>query len=100
MRDRRYAIHSFPAPDRDDEFYLTGAAEQREDPELEAKVRAAFAATGAQSDGKELLFEFDIERALLASYKKCGEPDNWPPVYTRWHAPPTGVPPEAREGPA
>ena len=42
--------------------------------------------TGATSSGDELLFEFDIEHALLASYKKRGEPDNWPPAYTKWHA--------------
>src|SRR5215467_8832527 len=30
-RDGRFALHSFPLPDRDDEFYLTGRARRRED---------------------------------------------------------------------
>jgi hypothetical protein len=28
---------------------------------------------------------FDIQRALLSTYKKRGEPDNWPPIYQKWH---------------
>jgi hypothetical protein len=85
-RDGRYAIHSFPLPDRDDEFYLTGRAAHREDSKLREEVRAAYLATGGGSDGSEQLFEFQIERALLSTYKKRGEPDNWPPRYARWRA--------------
>ncbi len=87
LRDGRYAIHSFPARDRDDEFYFTGRACLREDAHLVERVRAALAATGATSSGDETLYEFDIERALLAQYKARGQPDNWPPRYTRWLAP-------------
>ena len=87
LRDGRYAIHSFPSPDRDDEFYLTGRALRRDDAALTGRVRAAFIATGGTSTEDELLFEFDIEHVLLATYKKRGEPDNWPPIYTKWHAP-------------
>ena len=43
-------------------------------------------ATGGGSDGSERLFEFDIEHVLLSTYKKGGEPDNWPPRYEKWHA--------------
>ena len=85
-RDGRYAIHSFPCPDRDDEFYLTGRATARRGDDLVAGVRTAYLATGATSSDDETLFEFDIERVLLATYKKRGEPDNWPPVYRRWPA--------------
>ncbi len=85
-RGGRYALHSVPLPDRDDEFYLTGRAVSRDDPELREEVRAAFRATGASSDGSEALFELRIERALLSTYKKRGEPDNWPPRYTKWSA--------------
>lgn len=85
-RDGRYALHSFPAPDRDDEFYLAGRALRRDDPALERSVRAAYLATGGGSDGIEQLFEFRIERALLSTYKKRGEPDNWPPHYAKWRA--------------
>ena len=86
LRDGRYAIHTFPSPDRDDEFYLTGRAIRRDDAELTHTVRAAFLATGGTSTNDEMLFEFDIEHVLLDTYKKRGEPDNWPPIYTKWHA--------------
>jgi hypothetical protein len=85
IRDGRYAIHSFPLPDRDDEFFLSGRAILREDHSLEESVRAAYRATGGGSDGSERLFEFDIQRVLLSTYKKRGEPNNWPPVYQKWH---------------
>jgi hypothetical protein len=87
LRDGRYAIHSFPSPERDDEFYLTGRAAQRGDAALAAAVRRTMNATGATSSGDEALFEFDIERVLLATYKKRGEPDNFPPAYTKWADP-------------
>lgn len=85
-RDGRYALHTFPSPEVDDEFYLTGRATPLDDPPLTARVRAAFLATGGTSTNDELLFEFHIEHALLATYKKRGEPDSFPPKYTKWHA--------------
>ena len=85
VRDGRYAIHSFPLPDRDDEFYITGRSVVRDDPSLEQAVRASYLATGGGSDGSERLFEFMIERVLLSTYKKRGEPENWPPSYEKWH---------------
>jgi len=87
VRDGRYAVHTFPAMDRDDEFYVTGRAIVRDDLDLEERVRASFVATGGHSSGGERLFELDIEHALLATYKKRGEPNAFPPKYTKWHAP-------------
>jgi hypothetical protein len=84
FRDGRYAAHSFPSPDRDDEFYFTGRAHPRSDAQLVDRVRQTMTSTGATSSGDEALFEFDIERALLAQYKARGEPENWPPRYTKW----------------
>lgn len=84
VRDGRYAIHSFPLPDRDDEFYLSGRSRLQTDAALEEAVRASYRATGGGSDGSERLFEFMIERVLLSTYKRRGEPDNWPPRYDRW----------------
>jgi hypothetical protein len=86
LRDGRCAIHSFALPDRDDEFYIAGRASMLEDPELRRSVRDTFLATAGLSDGSEMLFTFDLEHAMLATYKKRGEPDNWPPIYTKWHA--------------
>jgi len=85
LRDGRFALHTFPVPDRDDEFYLTGRVIDRRDRALVDHVRASFLACGGTSTADELLFEFDIEHALLATYKKRGEPNNWPPIYTKWH---------------
>jgi hypothetical protein len=87
LRDGRYAVHAFPARDRDDEFLVTGRARRVDDAVAEAAVRAAYAASGGGSDHSELLFELLIASALLATYKARGEPDNWPPRYTRWRAP-------------
>ena len=87
LRDGRYALHTFPSKDVDDEFYVTGRALHRDDAQLAGRVRAAFVATGGTSTNDELLFEFAIEHALLSVYKKRGEPNNWPPRYTKWHAP-------------
>ena len=86
LRDGRYALHTFPAVDRDDEFYVTGYATHRDDAALAARVRAAFIATGGHSTGDEMLFTLDIAHALLATYKKRGEADAFPPRYTKWHA--------------
>jgi hypothetical protein len=87
LRDGRYALHSFPCVEIDDEFYLTGRALRRDDAALAERVQAAFRATGGQSGSDEMLFELSIEHALLSAYKKRGEPDNFPPKYTKWHAP-------------
>lgn len=86
LRDGRYALHAFPSKDVDDEFYVTGRAAHLVDAALAGRVRAAFLATGGTSTNDELLFEFHIEHALLSTYKRRGEPNNWPPVYTKWHA--------------
>ena len=84
LRDGRYALHAFPPADADDEFYATGRAIRQSDPELRASVAAAQVKSGATTSSDEELFELRIERALWSKYKPRGEPDNWPPVYTRW----------------
>jgi len=86
LRDGRFALHTFPCQDVDDEFYLTGRARRRDDAALSAAVRATFA-TPDEATMDELLFEFDIEHAMLATYKPRGTPNNFPPRYTKWHAP-------------
>lgn len=87
LRDGRYAIHSFPLEDRDDEFYLTGRVQRRD--EMETGVRQAFLAQAdtTTSSGDEVCFEFLLERALLAEYPVRGEGPAWPPTYTKWPAP-------------
>ena len=86
IRDGRFALHSFPAPDADDEFYLTGRAEPEPDPAIVDRVAAAQVARGATTSGDELAFRLQLERALFSRYKPRGEPDNWPPEYLKWSA--------------
>ncbi len=81
-RDGRFAIHSFPPEDVDDEFSVQGRAREVTDADTIAAVRATYTAPIQSSD--ETLFEFLIERALLATYSTR---PSWPPTYTRWIAP-------------
>jgi hypothetical protein len=77
-RDGRYALHSYPPADVDDEFYVTGRVTEV----VEAKVRDAVAAAyRGPVHEDDALFTFDLERCLLAKYKQRGD---WPPTYTRW----------------
>jgi hypothetical protein len=78
-RDGRYAVHAIPPESVDDEFAVDGRAREITDAAVIARVRAAYHAPIQTAD--EVLFEFDIERALLATY---GPRPSWPPVYTRW----------------
>jgi hypothetical protein len=79
-RDGRYALHSFPPEHVDDEFYVTGRATEEFDPAIRKAVAAAYQNHVADD---HVLFHFDIERSLLATYKHRGD---WPPAYTRWAA--------------
>jgi hypothetical protein len=81
-RDGRYALHSFPAVEVDDEFSVMGSALLVEDRDVRTAVRRAYKATFQSED--EVLFELRIERALHAKYEKR---PSWPPVYRRWRDP-------------
>ena len=78
-RDGWYAVHAFAPEHVDDEFAVDGRATEVTDADVIARVRAAYHAPIQTAD--EVLFEFDIERALLATY---GPRPAWPPVYNRW----------------
>jgi hypothetical protein len=80
-RDGRYALHSFPCVDVDDEFFIAGVATRCTDADLEAVVRAGLP---FNSSGDDPPFMLRIERALLSTY---GPRPSWPPEYTRWTAP-------------
>ena len=77
-RDGRYALHSYPPEGADDEFYVTGTASEVTDADLRARVDAAY-----QNDvpPDHALFQLDIDRVLLATYRHLGD---WPPIYTHW----------------
>jgi Pyridoxamine 5'-phosphate oxidase len=78
LRDGRYALHTFPNPEVDDEFTVSGRVERCDDPAVREVVYAAYTATG-----NDTLFELWLERALHAKY---GPRPSWPPVYMRWPA--------------
>ncbi|MFN8506830.1 MAG: pyridoxamine 5'-phosphate oxidase family protein [Dehalococcoidia bacterium] len=77
LRDPRVAIHTQGMPDRDDELALTGTARPRDDAVLLRAVEAAFLASGGHSRD-HVLFEFDIESALLVTYGPRGESTSRP----------------------
>lgn len=81
-RDGRYAMHALPGK-RDDEFYVTGRATLIEDEPTRALVTET-AAHEIRAD--DLIFDFDIERAMTAYWEKVGQPGTYP-VRQFWHAP-------------
>ncbi len=80
-RDPRAAIHALSPEEVDDEFYLAVKARREPDAAVREAVAEVYRATGGNTNDTELLFEFDIERALLATYKHRGD---WPPLYRKW----------------
>jgi hypothetical protein len=83
QRDARYALHAMPGEEVDDEFMVRGRGRRRAvDVDLHrAIVDAAKPATvGADT---ELLFELELDRAMIATYTHRGQ---WPPVYAIWRA--------------
>ncbi len=79
-RDGRFALHSFPNPQVDDEFYVTGRARRVDDRPIRQIVYDAYIATGAFTSN-DTLFELWLDSALHAKY---GPRPSWPPRYTKW----------------
>ena len=82
LRDGRFALHSFPNPQVDDEFTVRGHAERVDDAAIRQIVYDAYTATGAFTSD-DTLFELRLERVLHAKY---GPRPSWPPAYTSWTA--------------
>src|SRR3954471_2866956 len=59
LRDGRYALHAFPKPETDDEFYVSGTAVVVDDPATRTSVTNATTANVGQAE--ETLFALDIE---------------------------------------
>jgi hypothetical protein len=81
-RDGRYALHSFPGPNKDDEFLVMGRARFVDDPKRTERVREDLKARGVTSTEDDDLFEFGIDRAMHADYP--GGHGTWPPKYSTW----------------
>jgi hypothetical protein len=82
LRDGRFALHSFPCPEVDDEFLVMGRARMIDDESLRSRVLADLKSKGMTSTEDELLFEFQIDRAMHAAYN--GPHGTWPPKYAVW----------------
>jgi hypothetical protein len=82
VRDGRFALHSFPCPEVDDEFLVMGRARMIDDPSLRSRVLADLKSKGMTSTEDESLFEFQIDRAMHAAYN--GPHGTWPPKYAVW----------------
>jgi len=82
IRDGRFALHSFPCPDVDDEFLVMGRARMIDDAAFRSRVLADLKSKGMTSTEDELLFEFQIDRAMHAAYP--GGHGTWPPKYAVW----------------
>jgi hypothetical protein len=88
-RDPRYALHSFPAADNEDAFYLTGRANRVPDEALSQAAAAQFIAerqmeSVPQEFYEGLFYEFFIGRCLLTQTTGQGD---WQPRHSVWAAP-------------
>jgi hypothetical protein len=88
LRDGRYAMHSFPAEENEDAFYLTGTARPVDDRRLRAALEAQFMAERRLAEpppgmDEQMLFEFDIQRCLHTSTTGHGD---IAPRHTLWPA--------------
>ena len=78
-RNGFYAMHSFPCPDDENAFYVTGRAHLVDDSAVRAALSRQFVAERAQfavpppSDNDQL-FEFDIDSCLLTRTTGHGDP--------------------------
>jgi hypothetical protein len=79
-RDGRYALHSNPCADNDDEFYCSGTAHRIEDHVLRDAISGI--AKHAVGD-EEVLYELEIDRALHTTWKNPRQPDT-EPIYSKW----------------
>jgi hypothetical protein len=88
QRDGRYALHSFPADENEDAFYVTGRARPVNDDDIKAALAQQFATERSLSEPPPevdgwLLFALDIQSALLTRTTGRGDPS---PRHVVWRA--------------
>lgn len=86
LRDGRYALHSFPCEDSDDEAYLSGVATPVADP---VRAREIAARCHAAEEVDWQLFTLGVEAAMVG---RPGVPGRAGPSYRVWRAPARSVP--------
>ena len=81
-RDGRFALHSFPPAEVDDEFVVTGRAVEVDDEPGSDRWTALCAATTADVGvAGEVLFRLDVETAMASIYEGRGI---YPPARLTW----------------
>ena len=86
-RDGRYALHSYPPEEADDEAYLAGRAHPVDDPRVIARLATALHAS-PEVDWR--LFELTVETAMLRRHGNGGAlpfAAQLPPVTQTWRDP-------------
>jgi hypothetical protein len=88
-RDGRYALHSYPPEESDDEAYVTGRARPVTDPAVITRLAEALRAS-PMVDWR--LFEFDIATAMLRRHGPAGALPlamtlRYPPITRSWRDP-------------
>jgi hypothetical protein len=88
-RDGRYALHSFPADDNEDAFYVTGHVHLLSDPAAVTAAAEQFARERNEPEPPDAsadweLFAFDIESCMLTTTTGHGDPA---PRHRVWSAP-------------
>jgi hypothetical protein len=87
LRDRRFALHSFPAEADEDAAYLSGEVSDVQDPTLRGAVLARYVEERPRLDvaaarlDAQLVFECDIARCLVTRTTGHGDPD---PKHSIW----------------
>jgi hypothetical protein len=79
VRDGRYAMHSFPAEENEDAFYITGWATELHEHDLRRRVVGQFISERSMSENppgihEQRLFRFDIEVCLHTTTIGHGDP--------------------------
>jgi hypothetical protein len=80
VRDGRFALHSFPPAENDDEFFCAGSAHEVNDPATR-RVIAAKAKHNVRDD--EVLFELRLDRALHTTWVNPRQPNTYP-IHAKW----------------
>ncbi|MGH9185229.1 MAG: hypothetical protein ACRD0U_05365 [Acidimicrobiales bacterium] len=83
-----YAMHSFPCPDNEDAFYLTGKAQLVENQSQRDALSRQFVQERSQfavapPADQDALFQFDVDSCLWTTTTGHGDPA---PEHTVWHA--------------
>lgn len=79
IRDGRYAMHSFPAEQNEDAFYITGRAMELHELDFRQRVEVQFISERSLSEHppgihEQPLFRFDIEVCLHTTTTGHGDP--------------------------